>query len=652
MHGGLQSLFGGGNGDQLKTLYTNLGSANNQVQLKYITGQGLLSPLIIRASDLGLAPDQEQLHALPEFLNEFNGMNQPGGGPFMMRPGKQPFQRPDVFADFDAGLMKKRKKKRKKRPIFKFNEQDSMEFPKPNSMEFNRHNSMEFPSMNDQGRPRLKKQRSSFEKSYDDLVNSAKKLADTIENSADNDEINLDNDHKEKKASSSGNFESDKFNFDDEMKMSSKDEEEMKMSSKDEDELDNLEKLENLSGFGGGSSAGVGAGGKKNMNVDSFRDDFDSIEKSLEKNTFSANTDNNDKFGDIFNNEKFSDLFSEKEGDNEGDDVDKLYDKIISTINGGGKKGDKYGAFNENMFEDNKKTKGKKSNKKKPEPTPDPNAETDEAADEPANGNKEAEQDDLKANAENEQTEYNTNNSGHTTTETGEYDYAGYAKDPNEQSEEVTESPDGDKAPDKEPDKGQGDGGKYQDENSGSPPGGSDGGKYDGGKYDHGGKYSDNGKYSEGGKYSSGGKYSNGKHSDGKYSEGGKYTDNGKYADEQPTGPPPPDNREPENYNSNYKEQPSGDGEYSGNGERSFQPFTRLSVRKKSVRNPINKPVNQPVLNRFGPKDRLNSPRSTSNKPIGSNQFADGRTTKVVRVRSKRVRGESNSVANLIRFPS
>lgn len=36
MHG-LHPLFGG-NSDQLKTLYTNLGSGNNQVQLKYITG--------------------------------------------------------------------------------------------------------------------------------------------------------------------------------------------------------------------------------------------------------------------------------------------------------------------------------------------------------------------------------------------------------------------------------------------------------------------------------------------------------------------------------------------------------------------------------------------------------------------------------------
>ena len=40
MHG-LHPIFGGGGGgtDQLKTLYTNLGSSDNQVQLKYIKYQ-------------------------------------------------------------------------------------------------------------------------------------------------------------------------------------------------------------------------------------------------------------------------------------------------------------------------------------------------------------------------------------------------------------------------------------------------------------------------------------------------------------------------------------------------------------------------------------------------------------------------------------
>lgn len=643
MHGGLQSLFGGGNSDQLKTLYTNLGSANNQVQLKYITGQGLLSPLIIRASDLGLAPDQDQAQILPEFLNEFNNLNPPGQ--FMVRPGKhsgggQLFQRPDLFGDMDAGLMKmKRKRKRKKQPIFKFpTEHDSMEFNKPNSMEFNRHNSMEFPSsMNDHNsRPRVKKQRNSFEKSYDDLVNSAKKLADTIENSSDNDDINIESEGKEKKTPTAANFgESDKFNFDDEMKL----------SPKDEDELDNLEKLENLSGFGGGTSTGGGGGGsKKNMNVDSFRDDFDSIEKSLEKNTFGTSSTDNDKFSDLFANEKFSDLFSEKikendkydENDDDDKSYDKLYDKIISKINSGGKDkksgGDKYGMFNEHLFEENQqsKKKNKKSTKKKkPEPTPDPNAETDDA-DEATSGNKDPEgQDDLKANAENEPTEYNTNNnSGHT--ETGEYDYAGYAKDPNEQSEEINENPEPDKAPDKGSDKGQQSDGKYQEENAGSP--GSDGGKYTDSKYQD-------------------VKYQDSKYQDGKYQN--------QHQNDQPTGSPPSDNREPENYNrenynSNYKEQPtqSGDDERnSGNGERSFQPFTRLSVRKQNVRNPTNRMPGDAALNRFSLKDKPSNKLSTSNNKLltNSNQFNDGRTTKVVRVRSKRVRGASTG-PNLIRF--
>ena len=109
----------------------------------------------------------------------------------MMRPAKhddhQLFQRPEIFSSNSDDLMKlpKRPKKKRKKLLFKFNE-DSMEFNKGNSMEFNRHNSMsnsmEFPSsMNNNNNHRVKKQKNvNFEKSYDELVNSAKKLCRSI----------------------------------------------------------------------------------------------------------------------------------------------------------------------------------------------------------------------------------------------------------------------------------------------------------------------------------------------------------------------------------------------------------------------------------------------------------------------------------------
>lgn len=519
--------------DQLKTLYTNLGSANNQVQLKYITGQGLLSPLIIRASDLGLGPEQAQLQGLPDFLNDFNNLNQQNANQFMIRPIKhqqedQLFQRPppDLFSD---GIMKRppkrMKRKRKKEPIFKFNSEpddsmkDSMEFGKSNSMEFNRHNSMEFSTLNSP----MKKPKYSFEKSYDDLVNSAKKLADTIENSSDNDDLNIESEIKEKK--SPNNYENDKFNFDDDIKI----------SQKDEDELDNLEKIENISGFDGGiSSSGNVQGNKKNMNSDNFKDDFESVEK----NAFATSADN-DKFSDLFSNDKFSDLFGEKSKDNDENDednYDKLYDKIINKIHGKDKKKEKSTNFNENLFEDKKKIK--KKNKKKPATDDDSNGgdttgqfTNENTSDDVATNNKY--QDDTKTNNENDQTEYNTNTSG--TTDTGEYDYAGYAKDPSEQSEEITDN-DTDKTPDKNPDKGPTDTNNYGD------------------------KYQDD--------------------------AGGKYQDDQQTATSSPSTP--------ENTPDNYKEQPQSTGEERSFGTfRSNQPFTRLKVKNvRSSTKKLNTPLN------------------------------------------------------------
>ena len=505
-----------------------------------------------------------------------------------MRPGKnQLFQsRPDSYS-VDGGLIKmKRPKKRRKRPIFKFNDpdsikfndQDSMEFGKTSSMEFNQPTSMEFPSVN---RSPMKKHK-SFEKSYDELVHSAKKLADTIESNSENEDTNVESEVKDKKSTNS--YESDRFNFDDEMKV----------NSKDEDDIDSLDKLENLSNFDGST-----AGQKKSVSADAFND-FESNEKSA----FASDAD---KFSDLFGNDKFGELFKEinyKEGNDKYDDeeklddnYDKLYDKIIDNITGKKKekKADKFSAFDDALFDSgssSKKTSSSSNKKTNNKPTPSEEAGDDGASGQLANENTSDEttsnHDEMKT-TDNEQTEYNTNTSGHT--ETGEYDYAGYAKDPNEQSEEAVDS---------DPEKSGGGGSSSgSDKSSGIDKGPSSDAKYE----------------------------------DSKYQE--------KYQDDQQTTNPSDQNKDSK-YNSNYKEQSSQ--QQSTGDERSemrsfknqatfrnaFPPFTRLPGRSSSKSSMMNKST----TSNGGQKASKLKDKST--KPTNG-RSKNGRPTKLVRVRSRRI---------------
>lgn len=537
----------------------------------------------------------------------------------------------DSFPSSPSGLMKtKRPKRKRKKPIFKFNDVDSMEFGKSNSMEFNRPNSMEFSVLNS---PLPPKKSTNFEKSYDELVNSAKKLADTIENFSDNEDnhetINPEIETKDKKSTNS--YESDKFNFDDEMRL----------SQKDEDDLDNLDNLSNL-GDGNAKTNEKNQNGGENFN------DFDSIEK----NSYTTSSDA-DKFVDVFggngdnNGDKFSDLFKEikdtnyKDGEDRyndkyddgeaGDNYDKLYDKIIDNITGNKKKdkksSDKFGAFDESLFNEddvnlngnngNHKKKsspssnGKKTKKKKQsdiDQGEDGSQFTNENTSDEMTSNKDG--DDMKL-TDNEQTEYNSNTSGHS--ETNDYDYAGYAKDPNEQSEEVVDN-------DSEKGNTGGSGGNNGNKSNGNN-GGGDAGSEDKGQNDV--KYQDD------------------------------HT-----IDQQTTN-------SPSDHSNDYKEQTQSTGDersfkhstsfrnsFSNSFSNSFQPFTRLSMvrSKNSVisnkMNPLNTSNGQQSteLTKFNNINHFNNHFNNANNMSSNHNNLTGfngssrPTKKLIRVRSKRIR--------------